>query len=268
MKKNEFIRIICTCLSIVFFTVIAMASGCDKDRGTYLDSDDKRREEIKELMEDRGMSYEEAAQYQFMNELMSDEHLSRDEALKVMKLMDEENMKRWEAVRTVRRERESSSSETSESDAIGTTENDINSTDLAEETTVAVPVLSIDEIVGTYQTVSTIEARIKGKDEDEEWRAVNETEVTFTYIVTAVDDNTISLEFGGAKFGEGFYDPVTCSCEFTVDPGFYESMHATPKDDNKTVRIVFSKVDGKIQFQQTVVDGDGESEPAVAVKVS
>lgn len=134
----------------------------------------------------------------------------------------------------------------------------------AESTSEELPVLTIDEIVGTYQTVSTIETRMKGRDEDEEWRVIDETEVTFSYVISAVDDNTILLEFGGVKLGEGIYDPFSCTCDFKVDPEFYEAMHVTPSDD-KTMRIIFSKVDGRIQFEQIVVGSDGE--PSIAYKV-
>lgn len=69
------------------------------------------------------------------------------------------------------------------------------------------------------------------------------------------------LEF---KVNEGIYDPVSCSCDFVVAPEFYESMHATSTGD-KTMRLVFSKVDGIIQFEQTVVGSEGE--PTIAYKV-
>ena len=137
-------------------------------------------------------------------------------------------------------------------------------TGISESSSEVLSVLPIDEIVGTYQMPSTIETRMKGKDEDEEWRVIDETEVTFTYVITAVDDKNILIQLGEVKFGEGLYDPVSCTCEFKVAPEFYEALNATSTDD-KTMRLVFSKVDGKIQFEQTTVGG--EDEPSIAYKV-
>ena len=141
---------------------------------------------------------------------------------------------------------------------------DPETSERVETTSEEVPVLPINEIVGTYQDSETIQAIMKGEDEDEEGRVIKEEEFLFTYVITAVDDNKIIIEFGGVKLGEGIYDPVSCSCDFVVAPEFYESMHATSTGD-KTMRLVFSKVDGIIQFEQTVVGSEGE--PTIAYKV-
>lgn len=124
--------------------------------------------------------------------------------------------------------------------------------------------LPINEIVGTYQESETLQAILKGKDEEEEGRVIKEEEFVFAYVITAIDDKKILIEFGGVKLGEGIYDPVSCSCDFIVAPEFYESMHATSTGD-KTMRITFSEVDGNIQFELIAVGSEGE--PTIAVKV-
>ncbi len=57
---------------------------------------------------------------------------------------------------------------------------------------------------------------MKGKDEDEAWREIGSEDVTVTFDITAVDENTIRLDLYGVKFGKGPYDPATGICEFKI----------------------------------------------------
>lgn len=160
---------------------------------------------------------------------------------------------------------------TNSSDVGGWSDNDINGSNPTGETTGAISGLSIDEITGTYPVYTTLETRMRGKDEDEDWRVIDEQEVMFTFVITALDANTIRIEMDGLKCGEGFYDPVSCSCEFKLAQEWREAWAEVSSNstdiltDDRIRRITFSKVDGDIQFTMITV-GEEDKEPTVGIK--
>lgn len=220
MKKKNLIRMILTCLVVAMFTCMAMGSDLMRP---LEETNTLRQTELREdLMKDYGLSY--------------------DEANRVIKMVENENMSYEEAINTVLSER-------------------------PEQEQAAETGLPAKEIEGTYTAASILKVNMKGKDEDEPWREIDSQEIKFTITVTAIDENTIRLDMEGVKFGEGPYNPTTGICGFKLAPEFIEALNARP-EDGEIRRFTFTNNDGKIQFEGVkVVNGvDDESSVMIGVK--
>ncbi|MBP3197318.1 MAG: hypothetical protein J6N21_09985 [Butyrivibrio sp.] len=153
------------------------------------------------------------------------------------------------------------------SDSEDESESESESQEKAETTATAEAAagLPAKEVEGAYTTVSVLTVRMKGKDEDEAWREIGSEDVTATFDITAVDENTIRLDLYGVKFGEGPYDPATGICEFKIASEFNEAMK-TAKPDDRTRQLTFSKDNEQIKFKVIIVGGNDDDSVMLGVK--
>lgn len=153
------------------------------------------------------------------------------------------------------------------SDSEDESESESESQEKAETTATAETAagLPAKEVEGAYTTVSVLTVKMKGKDEDEAWREIGSEDVTVTFDITAVDENTIRLDLYGVKFGEGPYDPATGICEFKIASEFNEAMK-TAKPDDRTRQLTFSKDNEQIKFKVIIVGANDDDSVMLGVK--